>query len=105
MHRRSTLRATHRTTAPRRGRAWPRRPRRRSALGLLPVAIALATWLPAAAVCVLLSLNAVTGAHAILAGVAASLTGWTALGNHAVWWLVPGGLVVGWFLSAATWRN
>ena len=54
------------------------------------------TWLPTAAVCLMLSMNAVTGLHQQAADLAASLAGWSALRANAVWWLVPAGLVLGW---------
>ena len=53
-------------------------------------------WSWAAAAFCLLSINAVTGLHAVGATSAAYFSGWTALANDAIWWLVPGTLLFGW---------
>jgi len=53
-------------------------------------------WLWAALACFLLSINSVTGLHAVLAATAARLVGWTALPGHAIWWLAPGLVTFGW---------
>ena len=47
-------------------------------------------WLWAALACLLLSINSITGIHAVLAATVARCVGWTALPGHAVWWLAVG---------------
>jgi hypothetical protein len=58
-------------------------------------------WLAAAVACLLMSLESVAPVHRLLAGVAAYHTGWTALRGHAAWWLVLGGLPLGWIAVRA----
>jgi cation transport ATPase len=53
-------------------------------------------WLWAAVAMVVLSVNAVTGLHTVLAAAAAQLVGWTALRANAVWWLAAGTIVFVW---------
>jgi len=53
-------------------------------------------WLAAAAACLALSVNCVAPLHALAAAVAAYHTGWTALREHAAWWLAAAGLPLGW---------
>jgi hypothetical protein len=58
-------------------------------------------WLAAAVACALLSLESVAPVHRMLAAAAAYHTGWTALRGHAAWWLVLGGLPLGWIALRA----
>ena len=53
-------------------------------------------WMAAAAACLLLSVVSVAPVHQMLAAVAAYHVGWTALRGHAAWWLLFGGLPLGW---------
>jgi hypothetical protein len=53
-------------------------------------------WLAAAAACVLLSANTVSGLHNVLAGSMIHFTGWTALPGGAVWWISILGLPLTW---------
>ncbi len=53
-------------------------------------------WLGAALACLILSANSVAGLHQVLADVLTRLTGWTALRDGAVWWLLAAGLPMGW---------
>ena len=48
--------------------------------------------------CVGLSLNAVVGAHAIVAPILGHLTGWSVLPGNLMWWLIPAALVGSWLL-------
>ncbi len=58
-------------------------------------------WLAAAAVGMALSVNSVAGLHRVLADAVGHLTGWWALRDGAVWWLVLAGLPVAWLLVRA----
>jgi hypothetical protein len=53
-------------------------------------------WLAATGVCILASLLLSTNSHHSLAHVAATVSGFTALSDHAMWWLLPAALIVGW---------
>ena len=53
-------------------------------------------WLWATVACLFLSINSVTGLHAVLAAAAARVVGWTALPGHAIWWLAAGLVMFGW---------
>jgi hypothetical protein len=53
-------------------------------------------WLAAAAACLLLSVNSITSLHQLLAAAAAHHTGWTALADNAIWWLLLGGIPLAW---------
>ena len=53
-------------------------------------------WLVAAFACVFLSINSVAPFHRLIAAAATHYTGWTALRENAVWWLIVGGLPLGW---------
>lgn len=53
-------------------------------------------WLWAALLGTALSVCSVTNLHSTLAALAAHFAGWTALPNHAAWWLIGGGLIYGW---------
>ena len=55
-------------------------------------------WRLAAWVAVLLSLNAVVDAHAIVARALGHLTGWSILPGNVGWWLAPAALLGGWLL-------
>jgi hypothetical protein len=61
-------------------------------------------WLAAAAAATLLSVNSVTSVHELLAAVAAHHTGWTALPEHAIWWLTLGGLPLAW-IALRSWLD
>jgi hypothetical protein len=58
-------------------------------------------WMAAAAACVLLSIGTVAPLHRLVVTFAAYHTGWTALRGHAAWWLVLGGLPLGWIALRA----
>jgi hypothetical protein len=58
-------------------------------------------WLWAALACLLLSINSITGIHAVLAATVARFVGWTALPGHAIWWLVVGFVMFGWVVVQA----
>ena len=53
----------------------------------------LASWLGVA-----LSLNALIGAHALVARIAGHFTGWSVLPGNVIWWLAPAALCGGWLL-------
>jgi len=55
-------------------------------------------WRMAAWIAVLLSINSVVGAHAIVARGLGHLTGWSILPANAGWWLVPAALLGGWLM-------
>jgi hypothetical protein len=61
-------------------------------------------WLAAAVACTLLSVNSVAALHVLVAAVAAQHTGWTALPDHAIWWLAVGGLPLAW-ISIRAWLD
>jgi hypothetical protein len=56
-------------------------------------------WLGAALACFLASANSVTGLHQVGADILGHLTGWTALRDGAVWWLVLAGLPLAWIVA------
>jgi hypothetical protein len=58
-------------------------------------------WLWFAVACLFLSINSVTGLHAVLAATVARFVGWTALPGHAIWWLAPGLVMFGWLAMRA----
>jgi hypothetical protein len=58
-------------------------------------------WYWAAAACLLLSVNSVAGVHQIVAESLSHLTGWWALRDGAVWWLVLAGLPLTWITLRA----
>jgi hypothetical protein len=58
-------------------------------------------WMAAAVACALLSVESVAPVHRLIVAVAAYHTGWTALRGHAAWWLVLGGLPLGWIALRA----
>jgi hypothetical protein len=53
-------------------------------------------WLAAAAACLVLSVNSVAGLHSMLADAASHYSGWWALRDGAVWWLVLVGVPITW---------
>jgi hypothetical protein len=53
-------------------------------------------WLAAALACLVLSVNSVAGLYQLLADVLTIATGWSALREGAVWWLVIAGLPLAW---------
>jgi hypothetical protein len=53
-------------------------------------------WRTASWAVVILSLNAVLGAHSLVARYFGSLVEWQLLPSHVGWWLVPAALVGGW---------
>jgi hypothetical protein len=53
-------------------------------------------WLGAALACLVMSANSVAGVHQVVADVLGHFTGWTALREGAVWWLLLSGLPIGW---------
>ncbi len=55
-------------------------------------------WLGASIACLAMSANSVTGLHQTFADVATHLTGWSALRDGAVWWLLVPGLPIAWIL-------
>jgi len=55
-------------------------------------------WLGASAVCLLASATSVAGLHQLLDEVLTVSTGWTALRDGAVWWLLLAGLPIAWIL-------
>ncbi len=54
----------------------------------------IATW-----VAVALSVNAVAGAHQIVADALGYFSGWSVLPAHAEWWLAPAAVLGGWLLA------
>ena len=58
-------------------------------------------WLAGAVAGVALSVNSVAGLHRVLADVAGYYTGWWALRDGAVWWLVAAGVPMAWLLLRA----
>lgn len=58
-------------------------------------------WLGASLTCLALSANSVAGVHQVVADVLGHVTGWTALREGAVWWLLLAGLPVGWIVARA----
>jgi hypothetical protein len=58
-------------------------------------------WFMAALVCIAASANSVAGMHQIAADVLGNLTGWTALRDGAVWWLILAGVPIGWIALRA----
>jgi hypothetical protein len=56
-------------------------------------------WLAAAVACFMASLNSATGLHNVLADVMNYVTGWTALRDGAIWWLVAAGLPLAWIFA------
>jgi hypothetical protein len=54
-------------------------------------------WRWAAALCLLASMNCVVRFHSLLADAVSYQTGWSALRDGAVWWLVLAGIPVVWF--------
>lgn len=55
-------------------------------------------WLAASAACLMLSVDSVAALHRLLAAAAVHYTLWTALREHAVWWLALGGIPLGWIV-------
>jgi hypothetical protein len=53
-------------------------------------------WLAASAACFVLSANSIACLHHVLAFTLSHVTGWTALRNGAVWWLVAAGVPLAW---------
>jgi hypothetical protein len=58
-------------------------------------------WMGAAIVCLVASANSVAGLHQILDEVLVAATGWTALRDGAIWWVVLAGLPVAWITLRA----
>jgi hypothetical protein len=57
-------------------------------------------WLVASAACLAMSANSVASLHQVLAHSLGHVTGWTALRDDAVWWLM-GGLPLAWIVARA----
>ncbi len=57
-------------------------------------------WLAASAACLVMSVNSVASLHQVLAHSLGHVTGWTALRDDAVWW-VMGGLPLAWIIARA----
>jgi hypothetical protein len=57
-------------------------------------------WLAASAACLLMSANSVASLHQTLAHSLGYVTGWTALQDDAVWWII-GGLPLAWIVARA----
>jgi hypothetical protein len=58
-------------------------------------------WFLGALACLILSANSVAGFHPLAADALGNLTGWTALRDGAVWWLLVAGLPIGWIALRA----
>jgi len=58
-------------------------------------------WLGASVACLALSANTVSGVHQVVADVLGHATGWSALHEGAVWWLLLAGLPLGWIATRA----
>jgi hypothetical protein len=58
-------------------------------------------WLAVAAVCLVMSANSVTALHRAVSHSLGHVTGWTALREDAVWWLVLGGMPLAWIAVRA----
>lgn len=56
-------------------------------------------WAAASLACLLLSANCVTGLHGVLAEVLTRTSGWTALRDGSVWWLIVAGLPLAWIFA------
>jgi hypothetical protein len=56
-------------------------------------------WLAAAVACLVTSADSVAGLHQVLADVLGNVTGWTALRDGAVWWLMLAGLPITWVVA------
>lgn len=61
-------------------------------------------WMAAAIACSLMSLASVAPVHQLIAAALAQFTGWTALRDNAVWWLLLTGLPGAW-ISARVWLD
>lgn len=61
-------------------------------------------WMAAAFACCLLSLEEVAQLRHLLTAVLAHHTGWTALRDHAIWWLLLAGLPSAW-IAARAWLD
>jgi len=61
-------------------------------------------WMGAAITCGLLSLLSVAPAHRLAAAALAEITGWTALRDNAMWWLLLAGLPCAW-IAARAWLD
>jgi hypothetical protein len=55
-------------------------------------------WLGAALACFIVSANSVAGLHQVVADVLVHVTGWSALRDGAMWWLVLAGLPIAWIV-------
>ena len=55
-------------------------------------------WLGAALACFIVSANSVAGLHQVVADVLMHVTGWSALRDGAMWWLVLAGLPITWIV-------
>jgi hypothetical protein len=58
-------------------------------------------WFLGALACLALSANSVAGLHQLAADALGHFTGWTALRDGAVWWLLLAGLPIGWITLRA----
>lgn len=61
-------------------------------------------WMGVAIACGFLSMTAVAPVHQFIAAALAQLTGWTALRDNAVWWLLLAGLPCTW-IAARAWLD
>lgn len=61
-------------------------------------------WLAAAVACALLSIESVAPTHRLWSAAAAYYTGWTALRDHAAWWLLLAGPPLVW-IALRTWLD